>query len=309
VCDRAITAHANTCTGQILYPFILREIEPGLTDITTPYGYGGPFFSGDCVAAAPEFWDQFGAWARSQGVVSEFIRFSLFQDMLLPYPGEREQKLVNIVRNLDVEEEEIWRDFDHKVRKNVSKARRSDVIIEIDETGSRLDEFYRIYVGTMKRREARSGYYFPLEFFESIAAGLAGQFVFFHAVHNGIVVSTELALVSVENIYSFLGGTEESAFDLRPNDLLKYELILWAKGNGKRRFVLGGGYLADDGIFRYKRAFAPSGIIPYYVGRRIFDQTNYDRLVAAHVNAVKKLQPDWNTDPGFFPAYRVPISA
>ena len=32
--------------------------------------------------------------------------------------------------------------------------------------------------------------------------------------------------------------------------------------------VLGGGYGADDGIFRYKRSFAPHGLVPFFVGRR-----------------------------------------
>ena len=33
--------------------------------------------------------------------------------------------------------------------------------------------------------------------------------------------------------------------------------------------MLGGGYGADDGIFRYKRSFAPHGLVPFFVGRRV----------------------------------------
>ncbi|MCX5743411.1 MAG: GNAT family N-acetyltransferase, partial [Proteobacteria bacterium] len=309
--DRPLAAYAATPAGWILYPFILREVDPiaapGLTDLTTAYGYGGPFRAGDGGDHAGAFWEAFARWAGTQGAVSEFVRCSLFEDDLLPYPGEREQKLVNVVRSLAPTEQEIWTDFDHKVRKNVAKAQRGGVTIEVDPTGARLDDFFGIYERTMDRREARRGYYFPRTFFESIAAELPGQFVYLHALLAGRVVSTELALVSAHHVYSFLGGTDEAAFDQRPNDLLKHELILWAKRAGKRRFVLGGGYAVDDGIFRYKKAFAPTGMMPFFVGRRVLDPARYDELVAARGVAGRALDPTWQPEPGFFPAYRAQL--
>ncbi len=299
--DRVLAAFAEHAGGWILYPFILREVAPGTTDITTAYGYGGAYRNG---TPPDDFWPAFDAWARSQGVVSEFVRFSLFEDTLAAYPGEREDKLVNVVRELAPSADEIWNDFEHKVRKNVNKARRSGITIEIDSTGARLDDFLRIYEATMDRRDAQRGYYFGRSFFEAINASLADQFVYIHALLEGRVVSTELALVSAHNVYSFLGGTDESAYEHRPNDLLKHELILWAKAAGKSRFVLGGGYTPDDGIFRYKKAFAPAGMLPFRVGHRVLDPARYDALVAARITEAHAIDPAWVPEPGFFPAYR-----
>jgi lipid II:glycine glycyltransferase (peptidoglycan interpeptide bridge formation enzyme) len=186
-------------------------------------------------------------------------------------------------------------DFEHKVRKNVKRARRSGVRVELDEDGARLDDFVRIYEHTLERRDAPAGYRFPRGFFERIGARLRGQFVYVHALHEGRVVSSELALVSERNVYSFLGGTDADAYELRPNDLLKHELILWAKRAGKRRFVLGGGYRPDDGIFRYKRSFAPRSLVAFEVGHRILDAPLYRELCArAGVGEAG----------AFFPAYR-----
>lgn len=302
--DRALAAFAETPAGWIVYPFVLREAAPGLTDLTTPYGYGGPFCWGDAAGHAAEFWEVFDAWARGAGVVSEFVRFSLFDDHLLPYPGTREQKLLNVVRSLDPSEDDLWRDYEHKVRKNVHKAQRSNVTIEVDSAGERLDEFLAIYEATMDRRDAQRGYYFPRSFFETIRSELAGQHVFVHALLDGRVISTELALVSARNVYSFLGGTDHAAFELRPNDLLKHELIRWAKREGKSRFVLGGGYGGDDGIFRYKKAFAPGGLLPFSTGHRVLDDASYERLVAARVAEGRARVPDWAPEQGFFPSYR-----
>jgi CelD/BcsL family acetyltransferase involved in cellulose biosynthesis len=271
----------------VLYPFLLRA-DP--VDIVTPYGYGGAFRTGE--ADADAFWAAFDAWAAEQGAVSELVRRSLFPERLLPYPGEREARLVNVVRDLEPSPDELWMDYEHKVRKNVNKARRSGLRVEIDETGARLDDFVRLYEHTLDRRGASARYRFPRAFFERIRDRLAGHFVFAHVLDSGRVVSSELALLSATSAYSFLGGTDEAAFELRPNDLLKVELMLWAKEAGKRRFVLGGGHEAGDGIFRYKRSFAPHGLVPFEIGMRIFDPKRYAELSRGRETT-------------HFPAYRV----
>jgi len=297
----------------VLYPFLLRDLvgerfcPPGVrpaSDIITPYGYGGPFRWGDTVDVARAFWREFDGWAGRHGVVSEFVRFGLFQEALLDYPGQKEEKQTNVVRSLDADGDAVWMDFEHKVRKNVKKAQRSGVRVEVDPRGDRLEEFLAVYTRTMDRRSALDQYYFTRDFFERIHNYLPGHFAYFHAMHARSVISTELVLLSECAVYSFLGGTLEEAFDLRPNDLLKYEIILWAKRQGKRAFVLGGGYEAGDGIFRYKLAFAPSGGVPFYTGWRVLDDSMYGSLTAHRAAVAKASGVEWTPRPGFFPAYR-----
>jgi hypothetical protein len=304
--SRPLCAAWTGAGGAVLYPFLLRDLtqEPfcpptleRAADLTSPYGYGGPFFWGDDDpdAVAAEFWPRFAEWAEGEAVVSEFVRLALFPESLLPYPGERVQRLVNVVRDLDPDPGQLWMDFEHKVRKNVKKAQRFEVRIELDETGARVADFLRIYRHTLGRRNADERYDFPAEFFEGIQRKLPGQFLYAHALSGDRVISSELVLVSAETIYSFLGGTEQEAYELRPNDLLKHELILWAKEAGKRRFVLGGGYSEDDGIFRYKRSFAPHGLRPFFVGQRILEPALYRELTEHSGHAAAG---------DYFPAYR-----
>ena len=312
---RALCAAWRSDRGCVLYPFLFRDIaaEPfcgeapiHAFDIVTPYGYGGPFRwgEGDPDDLADRFWSAFSEWAARQPVVSEFIRFTLFPEDVLRYPGEREEKLTNVVRSLDIDGERIWMEYEHKVRKNVNMARRSGVRVEVDLSGERLDEFLKIYSGTMDRRQASRGYYFPSRFFETLRDALPGQFAYFHALHEGKVVSTELVLVSAESVYSFLGGTDGGGFDLRPNDLLKHEIILWAAKNCKQRFVLGGGYLPDDGIFRYKKSFSPSGCVPFHVGRRVLDRELYATLMERKRRWARSGGREWEPRHGYFPEYR-----
>jgi lipid II:glycine glycyltransferase (peptidoglycan interpeptide bridge formation enzyme) len=237
-------------------------------------------------------------------VVSEFVRFDLFHAQALPYPGERVRRLDNVVRRLDIDEGTLWHDFKPKVRKNISAARRRGVRIEPDSRGDRFDDFFRVYQHTMSRRGAGNGSRLARDYFERLQRNLPGQFMYFHALHQDRVVSTELVLVSEHNVYSFLGGTDSGSFALRPNELLKYEIMLWAKAVGKTHFVLGGGYRDNDGIFLYKRALAPKGVVPFFVGHRILRREPYDQLLETRRAQVKAEQGEWTPEPGYFPEYR-----
>ena len=105
---------------------------------------------------------------------------------------------------------------------------------------------------------------------------------------------------SANHLYSFLGGTLAEAFAERPNDLLKHEIILWGRQAGKRAFVLGGGFAPDDGIYRYKKSFAPNGSAPFCVGRRIHNAAAYTRLIESR----RRWQSGWAPRNGYFPEYR-----
>jgi lipid II:glycine glycyltransferase (peptidoglycan interpeptide bridge formation enzyme) len=275
------------------------------TDITSPYGYGGPFRWGEpwdrC--ALKRFWGEFDTWAVKSRVVSEVVRFSLFPESLVEYAGDRHVVSDNVVCVLKGNEE-LWRGFEHKVRKNVTRARTSGVTVQVDLTGERLDEFLSIYAATMGRRSAKESYYFPREYFERLHIGLKGQFAYFHACVGGAVVSTELVLVSSRRVYSFLGGTDAAWFHVRPNELLKLEIMNWARASGKTEFVLGGGYTPGDGIYRYKRSFAPHGSVPFSIGSRIFDVEAYHQMIDSRRAFAATQAVTWSPHPQYFPAYR-----
>ena len=312
---RALCAVWKSNHFGILHPFLLRNLanesfwsdsREALFDVTSAYGYAGPFVwgSGDRASLAETFWAEFRDWARGEHVVSEFVRFSLFPGAILSYPGETWQAAKQIIRPLDLPPSVLWMDFDHKVRKNVNHAVRCGVRIEVDERGERLADFLSIYGHTMDRRHALDGYRFPREYFEQMHPGLAGQFAYFHALLNGKAVSAELVLISEKSVYSFLGGTLEDAFQCRPNDLLKFEIMNWARERGKSHFILGGGYHGEDGIYRYKHAFAPHGQARYLLGGQIFSADLYAALVAARKSFASSRGEEWQPHPGFFPAYR-----
>jgi CelD/BcsL family acetyltransferase involved in cellulose biosynthesis len=297
---RACAAVYESNGARVLYPFLLRDItkEPfgrpvagPAFDVISPYGYGGPAAVWPRGSAVPSdgekeklykgFYAAFHAWAAENHVVSEFVRFSLFSEARPWYDGHVAHHNDNIVARLDVPAEELWRGFRHKVRKNVRTAREHGLRVVADERGERLEDFLKVYHDTMKRRRASQAYFFSSGFFRGLLEGVPGGAVFFHVLSDGQVVASELVLCARGRVYSFLGGTLRNFYPMRPGDLLKVHIMEWAREKGFREFVIGGGYRPHDGIFAFKRAFAPDGIVPFFVGKRVFDPEKYRRLCEA----------------------------
>lgn len=119
-------------------------------------------------------------------------------------------------------------------------------------------------------------------------------------VKDGRVIATELVLCSSKYAYSFLGGTMDEYFALRPNDFLKNEIIKWCYETGREKLVLGGGYHMDDGIYRYKRSFSSAPDMPFYTGRHVFNPNAYERMISER----KKEDASFDMNASFFPLYR-----
>ncbi len=269
------------------------KVKPGqYFDLITPYGYGG--FWGN-VTNWEKLNQLYTAYCVKHHYICEFVRFELFADYIEHYDGEIETRTHNVVRSLEMPLDEMWMDFKQKVRKNVKKANSYNLNCIIENNNDHLDDFLRIYYSTMDRTAAEDEYYFSKHFFENLNE-MRDNIMYFHAVYDDKIVSTELVIYGSENAYSYLGGTDRDYFDVRPNDYLKYEIVKWAKAKGLKNFVLGGGYGADDGIFQYKLCLAPHGKYDFYIGRKIFDKESYDRLVRFRTGEV--------LNDRFFPMYR-----
>ena len=310
--DEILAFYTETLDGGILFPIIKRTIsseswydgEDFYFDVITPYGYGGAFCWGTGEYYRDFFWEQYNIWCKKNNVVSTLIRQSLFKNQVLTPIGEVSSPYKNIVRRLNVKEEDLLNDYKHSIRKNLKRAISSGLKIEVDLCGRNLNDFLTIYHSTMDRVDAKGQYYFSEEYFKEFIDKLSGHFGFFHVRYKEKIIATELVLMSSKNIYSFLGGTISEYNSMRPNNFLKHEIIKWGTKNGKINFVLGGGYKKDDGIFKYKKAMAPDGEYDFYLAKVIHDADAFQALVFKNSNWKKINAKDSNIENDFFPSYR-----
>ncbi|MRT93420.1 GNAT family N-acetyltransferase [Ancylomarina sp. 16SWW S1-10-2] len=300
----------------VIYPFCLRSLSVEFNenhdykkckDIISPYGYGGLYLigEGDFNSILDEFYSKFEKWAISQNVISEFIRFDLYSKSREKFNGEVSHNNENIVCDLRKGKDQLWKEFKPKVRNNVRKAVKNDLSLVLDLDGKQIEAFLDIYYGTMDRLMANEKYYFKREFFERIHDKLKGHFVYFYAKKGNQILSVDLVLISDHKIYSFLSATDRDSFQYRPNDFVKYNIIQWGIDNNKSYYVLGGGHKLLDSLFSYKKAFAPEGVVPFYVGKKIYNPKLYCQLVELKEKKLLENFDVLNRDSEFFPLYRM----
>ncbi|MGK0413260.1 MAG: lipid II:glycine glycyltransferase (peptidoglycan interpeptide bridge formation enzyme) [Polaribacter sp.] len=290
-----------------LNTILINGKETNYYDFTTPYGYTGPFFSKEITEIEiKEFWKLIDEWYLNNRVISEFVRFNLFGNQEY-YSGKVFSTLLNVKGNI-IDEEDQWTAFNHKVRKNVNKAKRENLSSEVyflDISDEKISEFYDIYLQTMKRTNAKETFLYSFKEFKRFIHNNENHSAICTIYFEEIPVSSELLLISEDSIYSFLGGTNDKYFDKRPNDFLKFKALNWARTQGKKHYILGGGYGLEDGIFKYKKGFFPNNVVNYYTGRKILNKKVYYQLVseASNFRIAKGLDKLDIDDDSFFPLY------
>lgn len=297
----------------VLFPLILRPLAeepwavPGESrwDATSPYGFGGPYIWGDRVDDVEPFWKAYDEWCRSASVVSTFSRLSPFAEHLAALPEPAVEIGPNVVCSLEGGLDAVLARAKKSVRAQMRRAEREGVTVEVDQDGTRVDDFIEVYEHTMRRNQASARYFFPRAFYDDLISELPGSFVFFHALLEGRVVSSELVLVSRHNCYSLLAGTLSEAFRAKPNYAISHAIFAWGVENGKNTLVIGGGLTPGDSLYLHKRAFAPEGSVPFLVSCLTHDVEASDDLIRSRGGDIK--ETDESTDqPFFFPSYRAP---
>ncbi len=313
-CDSALCGVWEGRAGIIMLPFILRPLAveewagncDEKKDIVSPYGFGGPFVKGTPDMA--DFWKALAKWAERNGVISGFFRLSPFLRDFDGIVDQVEIKGGNVIRSLSEGREMVWQNYSSSLRHHIRQAEKRGIRVEVDENGERIDDFLRIYYGIMERKNALTSYYFPEQFFHTILEKIPGGSIIFHGINDNTVVGSNMVLVSDDIIYGFLGGSDRNFTGTHAGmysaELIYHSIINWGIDHNKKYLVLGGGYEGCDGIFNFKKKFAPNGIVPFEVGKHIFDPEAYRNMCEARRKYETEQRRDWVVDGTYFPAYR-----
>lgn len=299
--ERAVCLTYSWGTGFLLFPLAIRPVptalgRPRLLDAHTPIGYGGAFVAGErSESGESAAWEAFAAHLHELKVVSVFLRLLPIDDGALAPPWTPAYRSVkpNVVVSTRAPLDDIWRRYAHKVRKNVKRAEREDLRVQFGRTGDVVAQFVSIYHATMERVGAAESVKFGEVQLHTLVASMADSCLVAVAYSGQEAVSAELMLRSDAYLYSFLGGTVPAGFAKRSNDYLKHEVCRYASTAGLDGYFLGGGFRAEDGIYRYKRSFAPDGEVNYHTLGYVIRDDDYASIV-----------PDPDRQTSYFPAYR-----
>lgn len=289
----------------IAMPFYLRPIEGSLSDgkpyfdVTSTWGYSGPLYNTELSTdTLKTFWEQVDTWYQDNNIVSEFVRFNP-DDNHINYSGEL-VTIMNIIKGKLLDIETIWSNYNRKVRKNINRARREELYTKIyygDEITSKvIDLFYDIYIHTMDRTNAEEQYYNSKKKLTTFMKNCPNNCAIVLTYKDSTAIASEIVLLSNDSLFSFIGGTLSDYFSLRPNEILKHDVIDWGLNKGFKYYVLGGGLGKEDGIYVYKKTFFPNDEHPFVVGKKIVNKEVYKNMSAKHTSD--------ESDSDFFPLYR-----
>lgn len=315
---------AIACFGEghllCLYPFNVFELSQlpfvhslgssAGVDVVSPYGYGGATYEGggdDLQSTKESLKYALQSFFAQINVVSEFVREDLFTEHLTPrYDGERLVLQQNVAIDLKATPEERWLRYRPQIRKNVRHAEAAGLSVAIGDGEVFLEPFLETYYATMRRRHARDYYYFTRDKFRRLHDSLqpTGGLQYALASLQERVVSVQLVLLSADTMYAFLSGTDAAYFKLHSVELLTHRLVTWGHDRGYSSLVLGGGLIPGDGLFQFKRAFEPAGLVDFCVRRVVWNRKQYDLLVAEREEWEMEKSRTWRPQPSFFPTYR-----
>ena len=257
-------------------------------DIETPYGYGGLTFENATEKDFEDYYSQKSKWAVENGIISEFVRFNpLLENFKI---ADKKSKVINVKSTVFIElrpEDELMLELHSKNRNMVRKAQKNgiDIIcVEPLENKQEADNFVDLYIKTMQRNNAEEFYFFNKEYFNTFFEDMKGKCKLFCAKFEGKTIASAIMIFNNKNIHYYLSGADRDYMNMAPNNLLLFRAGVWANENGFERFHLGGGVSDNDALFSFKKQFNEKGILPFYIGRTIFDNEKFDYLVQLRKN-------------------------
>jgi hypothetical protein len=300
---------------EFFVPYLVRRCDPVSAgapetwDVVSSYGYPGILLSD--AAREPVFVEDalavFCDSLRGRGVCSAFLRMHpvLGHDFAELFPAGTLHDLGDtVVIDLSLDEQRLWKQTRESHRTNILKRQKQGFVARFVPLTEVLEEFLVIYTQTMDRVQAKEMYYFPRDYFTTLA-GM--DEVHCCIVETGSKIISACIFFETNGIIQYhLGGTLDEFLSQSPFHMIIHHGALWAKRRGNQWLHLGGGVgSANDSLLRFKSGFSPLRQ-RFQVARLITDEPEYLRLVALRAAALDS-GPEALLATSYFPAYRATI--
>lgn len=186
--------------------------------------------------------------------------------------------------DLTKSEEEILAGFRSSTKRNIKKAIREEVKIQICNSMKSMKDFFRLHAITRKRLGYAIG---PFQGFKNLYkhAISNGRGIIVNASYQKKIIAAAVYLHFGKNVIFQHGASDMKYHYLRPNNLLMWEAIKWYAQNGFESFSFGITPIDHNGLRRYKSGMATTEeVMNIYV----YDLQRCKFLAPIAMNNIKK---------------------
>jgi len=273
----------------------------GYFEISSTWYYGGPLIKNFEIESIKDFYVRFHKYCEENKIVSEFVRM---HPLIKNYEQVDDNALITkrwdiVYIDLEKDRKQIIAEFNKTCRRYINKSNMLGLVIERSNSQDSIEEFYNLYTESMHRKAANQFYFFSRSFLNRLIKEFGEQAQIFLAKMEGNIISADLILHNNYFSSSYLRAFNPKYKKINPNNLLITEQIMWSKSIGCRYFLLHGGQLEDDSLFKFKKSFSKT-VAPFYTYQKIHNDEIYN-LLAKTRNII---QPSTVSD--YFPIYRSP---
>ncbi|WP_291920648.1 GNAT family N-acetyltransferase [Chitinophaga sp.] len=266
-----------------IYPYIRKPLINGYYDITSPYGYCGPYSNDPLFFQVGE--RMFIEYTCKQGfLVSEFIRYH-------PIYNKREQERFKyftsnflnrtvVMLSENIEWNKIWNEqFSSTNRNLVRKMKSEGYVFELVDPAPYLTEFMGMYYQNMLNVHATQYYFFSETYFEKLVNKLGEKLVMARVRMNNTTYATSLFFLSGNIVTYFLSARNFNTTQIPATNFILSNMAEWGHLHGYSYFNLGGGLTnsKQDTLFKFKSNFSKD-YVPFYIGKRIHNPEVYESL-------------------------------
>ena len=304
-----VVRHASALWMLPVEVYRSRIVGVDTVDARSAYGYSGPVWTVDWPDGLHE-----SAWRRvadtlcEMGVVTLLLRLhpTLPAPPVLPHGAMTRHEGDVVVMPLDIGEDAYWGTMRRGHRKNLRRALREELVVQVERGTSTILEFHSIYKATMDRLTTQDDYRrFGMEAFKQI---LQSPEVRAHLVtvrDRATLLAAGIFLAHGTCGHYFLSGSAvDHAYGSRPTRLMIHHARSVLASEGCSVLNLGGGLGARrDALFAFKAEFSDT-TLPYRTVRWVLDGRRYG--TRCHLAGMK--EPP-RLDDGWFPAYLAPVKA
>lgn len=267
----------------MLFPYLERTFSNNghlLHDFETAYGYGGPIFNVKDKKFQENVLDETFNFLKSKNYICGFVRF---HTILKTYHAFPKSEIIfdrhTVAVDLSLTEDEIWTQEIHSKNRNViRKAEKSGLQFIADDKFEYLDDFIRLYNGTMDKLSADDFYYFNKQYYKNFIKNIPNAFLGVVLLDGKVISAAVFMFEDIFGHYHLSGGDKEY-LRYSPNNYMLYQSALELKRRGVKWFHLGGGTTSaeDDSLLAFKKKFSPF-LYDFYIGKYIFNRELYNSI-------------------------------